>query len=287
MSDEQKQSAGEQVSCVAGLYTHINDLLDEQGRIQGFVHYHLGFQYATEKLADKLEGLGVDASWRVLDVCCGWGVPTRYVAGRFGCRVTGVDVTQRSIEFARKATAGTDVEPLVDFHQGSALDLPVETGAFDLVWSQDGFCHVPDRPRVLAECFRVLRPGGYLVFTDWMRGEFITREELRAFCDAWSFPGLETPDSYPPLLTTAGFEIVSVEEVGREYAVAGDSQAGSLGLPSFIQRIGSGDAAEIASYVERYGLQAHLERLEREKMDIHFAQGKMALGRFVCLKPAR
>ena len=92
--------------------------------------------------------------------------------------------------------------------------------------------------------------------------------------------------SYPSLLTTAGFEIVSREEVGREYAVAGDGEAISQGLPSFIQRVGAGDAVEIARFVETYGRRAHLERLEREKMDIHFAQGKMALGRFVCVKPA-
>jgi ubiquinone/menaquinone biosynthesis C-methylase UbiE len=289
MSDKQTQSApasSEHVSRAAGLYTHINDLLDAQGQIQGFIHYHLGFQHATEALADKLEGIGVDSSWRLLDLCCGWGVPTRYVAGRFGCRITGIDITQRSIDFARKVTEGTDVEPLVTFRQGSALELPVEAGEFDLVWSQDGFCHVPHRPRLLAECFRVLRPGGHLVFTDWLRGEFITPEELRAFCEAWSFPGVETLDSYPSLLATAGFEIVSQEEVGCEYAVAGDSESIRRGLPSFIQRVGAGETDDAAKFVEVHGRKAYLERLEREKMDIHFAQRKMALGRFVCVKPA-
>ena len=289
MSDQQKQSnpsESEQVARAAGLYTHLNDVLDAAGQIQGFVHYHLGFQYATEQLANKLEGLGVDSSWHVLDVCCGWGVPTRYVAGRLGCRITGVDITQRSIDFAKKVTEGTDVEPLITYKQGSALELPIEGGAVDLVWSQDGFCHLPNRPRVLAECFRVLRPGGYLVFTDWLRGEFITPEEFSAFCKAWSFPDVETVDSYPLLLTAAGFEIVSQEKVGREYAVAGDTEAIKQGTSSFVQRAGGRDADVIAQYIEAYGLDAHLAALEREKMDIHFAQGKMELGRFVCLKPA-
>ena len=212
MREKQKQSnpsESEQVSRAAGLYTHLNDVLDAAGQIQGVVHYHLGFQYATEQLANELEGLGVDSSWHVLDVCCGWGVPTRYVADRLGCRITGVDITQRSIDFAKKITEGTDVEPLIAYKQGSALDIPIEDGAVDLVWSQDGFCHIPNRPRVLAECFRVLRPGGYLVFTDWMRGDFITPEEYSAFCKAWSFPGVETSESYPKLLTAAAFEIVS------------------------------------------------------------------------------
>ena len=289
MSEEQQQSNPseiEQVSRAAELYTHINDVLDAEGQMQGFIHYHLGFTYATEQLADKLEGLGVDSSWHVLDVCCGWGVPTRYVADRLGCRITGVDITQRSIDFAKKVTEGTDVEPLITYKQGSALDIPIEDGAVDLVWSQDGFCHIPNRPRVLAECFRVLRPGGHLVFTDWLRGEFITPEEISAFCKAWSFPDVETVDSYPPLLTAVGFEIVNEEKVGREYAVAGDTEAINQGTSSFVQRAGGRDADAIAQFIEAYGLDAHLAALEREKMDIHFAQGKMELGRFVCLKPA-
>jgi len=289
MSEEQQQSnpsESEQVSRAAELYTHINDVLDAEGQIHGFVHYHLGFTYATEQLADKLEGLGVDSSWHVLDVCCGWGVPTRYVADRLGCRITGVDITQRSIDFAKKVTEGTDVEPLITYKQGSALELPIEAGAVDLVWSQDGFCHIPNRPRVLAECFRVLRPGGYLVFTDWMRGDFITPEEFDAFCKAWSFPGVETSESYRKLLTAAAFEIVSQEKVGREYAVAADTEAIETGLSSLVQRAGGRDATKIEQYIEACGKDAHIAALEREKMDIHFAQGKMELGRFVCLKPA-
>ena len=287
MSKQQSTpSDSEQVSRAAGLYTHINELLDPLGELKGVIHYHLGFLHATASLADKLEGVGVDASSRLLDVCCGWGVPTRYVAGRFGCKITGVDITQRSIDFAAKATEGTDLEPLLTFQQGSALSLPVEAGEFDVVWSQDGFCHVPNRSRLLAECFRVLRPGGHLVFTDWLRGEFITPDEYRAFRDAWSFHELETPDSYPPLLTTAGFEILSQEDVGREYAVAGEAEFIGQGMASFIQRLGADSADDVAKFVETYGRDTYLERLEREKMEIHFAQGKMALGRFVCVKTA-
>lgn len=287
MTEQQPNfSDSEQVSRAADLYTHINDVLDAEGQIQGFIHYHLGFTYATEQLANKLEGLGVDSSWHVLDLCCGWGVPTRYVAGRLGCKMTGVDITQRSVDFAKKVTVGTEVEQLVTYKQGSALDIPIEDGAVDLVWSQDGFCHVPNRPRVLAECFRVLRPGGHLVFTDWMRGEFITQPEYDAFIEAWSFANVETPEGYPKLLKAAGFEIVSEEKVGREYAVAGDTQAIEMGLGSLVQRAGGRDAEKIAQYVEAYGKDSHIAALDRDKMDIHFAQGKMELGRFVCRKPA-
>lgn len=278
--------ANELVLQAAGLYTHINDRLDaEGGQVQGEVHYHLGFDYATKALADKLSDLQVDTSWKLLDLCCGWGVPTRYIAGRFGCNILAVDITQRSIDFAKQVTTGTEVEPLIFFQQGSALDVPVENGSLDLVWSQDGFCHVPDRQRLFAECFRSLREGGYLVFSDWMRGAYITDQEFETYCDAWSFPTLETAESYPELLRGAGFEVISQEEVGREYAAAGEAVFVEMGGGSFIQRAAQRDPDQISKSIESYGLESHLLQLEREKMDVYFAQGKMALGRFVCRKP--
>jgi ubiquinone/menaquinone biosynthesis C-methylase UbiE len=274
----------ELVQQAAGLYTHINDRMDAEGQMQGAVHYHLGFDYATEALADKLQSLGVDSSWQLLDICCGWGVPTRYLASRFGCKILAIDITQRSIDFARKITAGQEVEHLISFNQGDALNLKIESGELDLVWSQDGFCHIPDRQRLLAECFRILKPGGHLVFSDWMRGEYITDQEFSSYCQAWSFPVIETAESYTTQLRKAGFAIMSQEEVGREYAAAGEKVFMDQGLPSFIQRTALQDSQSIIDSIAEYGLESHLNKLEREKMDIYFAQGKMALGRFVCAK---
>jgi len=59
-------TAEQKVKRAAELYTLINDLSDERGQsMQGTIHYHLGFQYATEALADKLADVGVDASWKL------------------------------------------------------------------------------------------------------------------------------------------------------------------------------------------------------------------------------
>jgi SAM-dependent methyltransferase len=285
-NSDQTKSAQALVQRAAGLYTHINDLRDDQGqKLEGQVNYHLGVFYATEQLGNKLEGLGVDSSWRILDLCSGWGGPSCYIAGRFGCTVIGVDITARSVELARALAKGTDVESRVSFREGSALDVPVPDGSTDLVWSQDALCHVPERHRAIEQCFRVLRPGGYMVFTDWLRTPYITPQEFETFSTAWSFPGLETMESYGRTLTGAGFEMISAEGVGREYAHAAESLAVGGGNPTFIQRTALRDDENVRKVVERFGLQAHLDRLEREKMDIHFAQGKLELGRFVCKRP--
>ena len=271
------------VERVASLYTHINDLRDTLGqRLESTIDYHLGTRYATEALGDKLAGLGVDSSWHLLDLCSGWGGPTHYVASRFGCVIVGVDITQRSVELAQQLTKESEVAHLISFRQGNALSLPIGEGEVDLVWSQDALCHIPHRRRALAECFRVLRPGGYLVFTDWLRTAYITKGELRAFSAAFAFPGLETVKSYQKMLASVGFEVQSAEGVGREYTHAAEALTVARGAPTFIQRTSGRDDENVRKIIEAHGLQAHLDRLEREKMDLYFAQGKLELGRFIC-----
>ena len=219
--------------------------------------------------------------WRVLDVCCGWGGPTRYIAQRFGCRVTGIDITPRSLELAERLTAGSPEAPLITYRWGDATDMPLESGEFDLVWSQDALCHVPDRPKALAECARVLRPGGLMVFTDWLKTRFITDQELAAFSEAFSFPSLETMESYGTLAAAAGFEVLEAEGVGKEYVHAAEAASVSKGSPTFLQRVAARDHENIDKVIAAFGPQAHLDRLEREKMDVYFAMGKLELGRFV------
>ena len=266
---------------VAELYNQKDRQIKKGGRA---AHYHIGAAYATEVLADKLDDLHVDSTWNVLDICCGWGGPAQYVAERFGCRIVAIDIAQRSIESARELLLGTKVEKLIEFRHGDALDLPLESGETGLVWSQDGFCHIADRRSLLTECYRVLRPGGYLVFTDWLRSDLISSAELESFCTAWSIPSLATFDSYPSLATEIGFQMVSREQVGREYVVVQEALRIEQG-GSTIQRMAKSSENADESINEQ-GLESYLNKLERHKMSLYFAQGKLDIGRFVCAKPA-
>lgn len=97
-----------------------------------------------------------------LDVGCGEGHNTRLLARR-GARVTAVDVSETFVRYAREAEAA---EPQgIDYRIASALALPFEAGSFDFVASFMCFMDVPETDRVLAEAFRVLKPGGFLQFS--------------------------------------------------------------------------------------------------------------------------
>ena len=105
-------------------------------------HFHPGGLADTEKLACKA---GVGRDTHVLDVCSGMGGPSCYLARTFGCRVTGIDVTDSHYNMAVERARREGLEGQVTYHLGNALDMPFADNSFDIVWGQDAWCHIgPD-----------------------------------------------------------------------------------------------------------------------------------------------
>ncbi|MHC5065107.1 MAG: class I SAM-dependent methyltransferase [Planctomycetota bacterium] len=108
---------------------------------------------------DLLERVHLQAGERVLDVACGTGIVARYAAPRVGAlgQVLGVELNPAMLEVARRAAAFFDQ---VEFREGSALELPVENGEFDVALCQQAIMFIPDRELAIREMFRALEPGG-------------------------------------------------------------------------------------------------------------------------------
>jgi ubiquinone/menaquinone biosynthesis C-methylase UbiE len=100
----------------------------------------------------------------ILDVGCGVGGPSRWLAQLCGCRVTGLDVTEVFCELATLLAKRTGLENQVQYRHGSALDMPFEDDSFDGVWMQHVNMNIQDKPVLFSEIQRVLKPGGRLAF---------------------------------------------------------------------------------------------------------------------------
>ena len=123
--------------------------------------------------ARLLDLAGVRPGWRVLDLACGTGDLAFEAAAR-GATVTGLDITPRMIELARRKDAGrlltkTARRRPASFLVGDMTALPIATGSFDLVTTGYGLRNVPDLPRALSEIHRVLAPGGLMCSLDFDR----------------------------------------------------------------------------------------------------------------------
>lgn len=101
----------------------------------------------------------------ILDVGCGIGGSSVYLAQKFQAAVTGVTLSpvqaQRATE--RSQAAGVNAT----FHVADALHMPFPDDSFDLVWSLESGEHMPNKEQFLQECWRVLKPGGTFLMATW------------------------------------------------------------------------------------------------------------------------
>lgn len=149
----------------------------------------------------------------VLDLGSGGGIDVILSARRVGPsgRAIGVDMTDEMLTLARKNAAEAQI-PNVEFRKGEIEELPLDEAEVDVVISNCVINLSVDKPKVLAEAFRVLKPGGRFAVSDVVvRGEIPT--EIRKSLEMWAgcVAGALEEDEYRSLLAAAGFEDVEVE----------------------------------------------------------------------------
>ncbi len=112
--------------------------------------------------------LGLPAGSRGLDVGCGVGLYTLWLAAAIGPggRVVGVEPSTERVEEARALVGHLLAAPRLEFREGDATKLEVADAALDWVWCGDVLHHVQETGRALAEFARVVRPGGQIVIKE-------------------------------------------------------------------------------------------------------------------------
>ena len=194
--------------------------------------FHIRGRTATLELARTA---GLDANKRVLDVGSGVGGTSRCLAKEFGCRVTGIDLTDEYCRAAAMLSARVGLTDLVDYRQGDATCLPFEDAVFDVVWTEHVAMNIPDKPRLYREMHRVLKPGGTLAIYDVLAGPSgpVLFPVPWARTPETSF--LVSPDELRTLLEESGFTIADwsdTTDVAREWFVTLAEKIRKEGFPS-------------------------------------------------------
>ncbi|MEC9185471.1 MAG: methyltransferase domain-containing protein [Pseudomonadota bacterium] len=168
----------------------------------------IGGTASTEDLALLA---GVTQQSRVLEIGSGVGGPALHLAATYGCSVVGLDLVETNVAEANERAKARQLDHLVSFQQGDALDLPFAGGAFDVIWGQDAWCHVPDKAKLIEEIGTVLSPGGTVAFTDWIETGPIEGKAREDMLAAMAAPNIATLDDYKRYLESNGCTVVHQE----------------------------------------------------------------------------
>ena len=202
------------------------DLITDEGRLFYGDSFHLGyFANGTSSLREALEahtdlvaGLArLAPGAHVLDVGCGIGAPALRFVRRFGCRTTGVNISAEQVRQGRALIAKEGLSHRIALERADARTLDFPDSTFDSIVcleSAGDICVTnTDKDRLVRELYRVLRPGGFVGFSDLALRAPPTRAENGVLRAVLYHSGAELVSDWPAIFARAGFGIVECRDI--------------------------------------------------------------------------
>jgi ubiquinone/menaquinone biosynthesis C-methylase UbiE len=176
-------------------------------------HFHGRGLEATIEIAGLVDAGPAD---HILDIGSGIGGPARYFAHRFGCKVTGIDLTPEYCDVARHLTRLLHLDGRVAFEVGNALSMPFADASFDGAYSMNVSMNIADKVSFYREIRRVLKPGAWLVLSELAKGNAGDPDYPTPWASSAATSFLSTPDETRRGLLAEGFDVTRLESSAEQ-----------------------------------------------------------------------
>jgi len=175
---------------------------------------HMGGFKSSMDLAERA---GIGSGQKGVDLCCCNGAGMRFlVRFRDVASVIGVDATNAVVERGRARCNEEGLADRIRFELADVCRTGLPDAEADFVWGEDAWCYVEDKPKLIAESVRIVKPGGTIAFTDWVEGPGgLAGGEAERFLRFMKFRTLCGIADYRDLLEKNGCEVVEAEDTGR------------------------------------------------------------------------
>jgi tocopherol O-methyltransferase len=179
----------------------------------------------------------------ILDLGCGIGGSSLYLAEKFGANVTGITLSPVQANRAKERAIAVGLADQVTFQVANAMDMPFLDQSFDWVWSLESGEHMPDKTKFLQECYRVLQPGGRLILATWchrpttpLDGPLTPSEQrhLQAIYRVYCLPYVLALPEYEAIAQDCGFKMICSDDWSTAVAPFWDQVVNSAITPRAI-----------------------------------------------------
>lgn len=194
-------------------------------------HIHHGYwirgdeskETAQNQLIDRLAELAdIKTGARILDIGCGFGGTSLYLAKKFAARTTGITISPVQVQMAKEAAAKTNLD--ATFLLMDAEDMHFAQ-PFDVLWSVESISHYHDPRKFFASAVKFLKPGGCFALTDWFQKEDLApaaRKKFIAPIEKGMMVELRGMHDYSDFLVSSGLHIVHRQDLTRNCAKSWD-----------------------------------------------------------------
>ncbi len=247
-------------------------------------HLHHGYWIRGDESKEKAQlqliehlaqAAGVRPGSEILDIGCGLGASSLYLAKNYKAAVTGITISEVQVEMAAKAAATEQLDAKFLLMDAEAMHFQKQ---FDLLWSVESISHYQRREEFFASAAKLLKPGGLFAITDWFKKENLTPAETKKFIDPIEkgmLVELQIMDDYEHFLTSNGLQIMRRDILNKNCAKTWDLCLDIISDKAFwalAVKLGP----EFVSYLKAF-----------QAMRAGFASGNFVYGLFVaCAAPS-
>jgi tocopherol O-methyltransferase len=245
-------------------------------------HIHHGYwvrgdeskETAQIQLIEHLAQLAnIKSGLRILDIGCGFGGTSLYLAKKYGANATGITISPVQVQMAKEAAAKSSL--VANFLLMDAEDMQFSQ-PFDLLWSVESISHYHDPRKFFASAAELLRPGGCFALTDWFQKENLSPAEKKKFIepiDKGMMVELHGMNEYNDFLVSSGLQVMHRQDLTLNCAKSWD-----IGLDIIKDKTFWSLAAKLGTGFVTYLKAFHAMRAG-------FASGNFVYGLFVAKKP--